>query len=118
LRYASAGHHPPYLRRRAGLRMLDGVEGLPLGVADGDTWTECEVTFVPGETLLLYTDGFLEGTNSAGEPFGRARLDDVLRLGPLRARSLVEHVDRHYRAFCDGLPDMDDRTLLAAVAVP
>jgi sigma-B regulation protein RsbU (phosphoserine phosphatase) len=118
LRYASAGHHPPYLRRRTGLRMLDGVEGLPLGVADGDTWTECEVTFVPGEALLLYTDGFLEGTNSAGEPFGRARLDDVLRLGPLRAKPLVEHVDRHYRAFCDGLPEMDDRTLLAAVAVP
>ena len=43
----------------------------------------------------------------------------VLALGgEKRAKPLVEHLERHYRDFCNGLPDMDDRTLLAAVAVP
>jgi sigma-B regulation protein RsbU (phosphoserine phosphatase) len=119
MRYASAGHPPPCLRQRTGtIRTLDGADGLPLGVMDENSWTECDVTLVPGETVLLYTDGILEGTNSAGEPFGRNRLDDALRLGPRRARPLVEHVERYFRDFCNGLPDMDDRTLLAAVAVP
>jgi phosphoserine phosphatase RsbU/P len=119
LRYASAGHPAPLLRRRSGIiQGLEGTAGMPLGVVDEDSWAEHEVNLVPGETLLLYTDGILEGMNEAGEAFGRQRLDHALELGPMRALPLVEHLERHYRDFCNGLPDMDDRTLLAAVAVP
>jgi sigma-B regulation protein RsbU (phosphoserine phosphatase) len=119
LRYASAGHPAPYLRRTSGaIEELEGVTGLPLAVEEDESWTEREVTLVPGETLLLYTDGIVEGMNAAGEAFGRKRLCEALRQGPLRARPLVEHVERLYRDHCNGLPDMDDRTLLAAVAVP
>jgi sigma-B regulation protein RsbU (phosphoserine phosphatase) len=118
-RYAGAGHPAPCLRRKSGaVEGLDGTAGIPLGVAEDETWNEHEVAMVPGDTLLLYTDGILEGTNAAGEPFGRQRLDDALRLGPWRAKALVEHVERHYRDFSNGLPDMDDRTLVAAAAVP
>lgn len=119
LRYASAGHPPPRWRSGSGcLRDLEGAGGLPLGVVHEDSWIEREIVLVPGDALLLYTDGILEGTNSRGEAFGRLRLDDALRLGPARAGALVEHIERHYKAFCNGAPDMDDRTLLAAVAVP
>jgi sigma-B regulation protein RsbU (phosphoserine phosphatase) len=119
LRYASAGHPAPLLRRGQGsIRTLEGTAGLPLGVMNEDTWTEREVILQPGDALLLYTDGILEGANSAGEPFGLRRLDQALRLAPARARPLVEHLERHYKAFCNGSPEMDDRTLLAAVAVP
>jgi sigma-B regulation protein RsbU (phosphoserine phosphatase) len=119
LRYASAGHPPPRWRGGSGcIRSLEGASGLPLGVLDQDSWTECEVVLVPGDALLLHTDGILEGTNDGGEAFGRVRLDDALRLGPARAGTLVQHIERHYKAFCNGAPDMDDRTLLAAVAVP
>jgi sigma-B regulation protein RsbU (phosphoserine phosphatase) len=119
LRYASAGHPPPRWRRGACcIRNVDGTTGLPLGVLDEDSWTEREVVLIPGDALLLYTDGILEGTNTLGEAFGRPRLDDALRLGPARANALVQHLERHYKAFCNGAPDLDDRTLLAAVAVP
>jgi phosphoserine phosphatase RsbU/P len=119
LRYASAGHPPPRLRNGAGrMREVDATTGLPLGVADEDSWVEREILLVPGDVLLLYTDGILEGANSQGEPFGLGRLDDALCLGPGRAGPLVQHIERHYRDFCHGAPDLDDRTLLAAVAVP
>jgi sigma-B regulation protein RsbU (phosphoserine phosphatase) len=97
---------------------LEHTSGLPLGVAEEDNWLEREVLLVPGDVLLLYTDGVLEGANPFGEPFGLARLDEALRLGPSRAGPLVQHVERLYKSFCHGAPDMDDRTLLAAVAVP
>jgi serine phosphatase RsbU (regulator of sigma subunit) len=29
------------------------------------------LALAPGDVLLLYTDGVVEGTNGAGEPFGR-----------------------------------------------
>jgi sigma-B regulation protein RsbU (phosphoserine phosphatase) len=119
LRYASAGHPLPRWRSGSGcIRDLERATGLPLGVVDEDSWTEREILLLPGDALLLYTDGFLEGMNHLGEPFGRLRLDDAFRLGPVRAGALVQHIERHYKAFCDGTPDMDDRTLLAAVAVP
>jgi sigma-B regulation protein RsbU (phosphoserine phosphatase) len=119
LRYSSAGHPPPRWRSGNGcIRDVEGTAGLPLGVLDENSWTERELTLVPGDTLLLYTDGILEGTNAVGEAFGRPRLDDALRLSPVRASGLVQHIERHYKAFCNGAADMDDRTLLAAVAVP
>jgi sigma-B regulation protein RsbU (phosphoserine phosphatase) len=119
LRYASAGHTTPRLRDGAGrMREMDRSAGLPLGVGEDDSWTEREVLLVPGDVLLLYTDGFIEGCNTQGEPFGMDRLDDALRLAPPRAGLIVQHIERHYKDFCQGAPDMDDRTLLAAVAVP
>jgi sigma-B regulation protein RsbU (phosphoserine phosphatase) len=119
LRYASAGHPLPRLRNGAGrMREVEQTSGLPLGVAEEDSWVEREVLLVPGDVLLLFTDGILEGANSAGEPFGLGRLDEALRLGPARAGPLVRHIERLYKDFCHGATDLDDRTLLAAVAVP
>src|SRR5262245_16034414 len=106
LRYASAGHPPPRLRRRNNtVEELGGVRGLPLGVLEDQSWTEHEVRLVPGEALLLYTDGILEGTNAAGEAFGLERLDAALRLSRLRAGPMVAHVERHFKDFCNGAPD-------------
>jgi sigma-B regulation protein RsbU (phosphoserine phosphatase) len=118
LTYVCAGHPPPRLRHRHGIQDVDAPLALPLGVAPEATWREQELVLAPGEVLLLYTDGVTDGTNEAGEPFGRDRLDGALRLSPLRARPLVAHVERHFRAFCNGAAEHDDRTLLAAVAVP
>jgi sigma-B regulation protein RsbU (phosphoserine phosphatase) len=118
LRYAVAGHPPPRLRRRAGVGPVEATGGLPLAVLPDQTFVEGELTLTPGDALLLYTDGLLEGVNAAGEPFGVRRLDDALALAPLRANPLVLHVERRFQDFCNGLPDLDDRTLLAAVAVP
>jgi sigma-B regulation protein RsbU (phosphoserine phosphatase) len=119
LHYATAGHPPPRLRRGPyTIHGLDSRGGLPLGILPEETWEEQEVALWPGDVLLLYTDGLLEGTNPAGESFGLRRLDSALRLAPLRAGPLVQHVERRYRDFCGDAPDLDDRTLLAAVAVP
>jgi sigma-B regulation protein RsbU (phosphoserine phosphatase) len=118
LTYVCAGHPPPRLRRRRGIQGVNGPLALPLGVAPEENWREQELVLAPGDVLLLYTDGVTDGTNEAGEPFGRERLDGALRLSPLRAGPLVAHVERHFRAFCHGAAEHDDRTLLAAVAVP
>lgn len=119
LRYAVAGHPPPRLRHAGGsVQAVEGTAGLPLGVMDVETWTERELALAPGDALMLYTDGIIEGTNAAGEAFGTPRLDEAMRLGPGRAGRLVEHVERRFHDFTNGAPEMDDRTLLTAVAVP
>jgi sigma-B regulation protein RsbU (phosphoserine phosphatase) len=118
LRYSLAGHPPPLLRRHNQVRELELTGGLPLGIPGADDWAERDVTLAPGDGLLLYTDGIVEGQNAAGEMFGKERLAGVVRLGPKRARRLVQHVERHFLSYRGDAPDADDRTLLALVAVP
>ncbi|MCI0460233.1 MAG: serine/threonine-protein phosphatase [Gemmataceae bacterium] len=119
LRYALAGHPAPRLRHAGrAVEPVPETHGLPLGIMAENSWTEAELLLHPGDALLLYTDGILECQNAQGEQFGYARLDDALRLAPPRAEPLVHHVERLARDFCGPGPDMDDRTLLAVVAVP
>jgi serine phosphatase RsbU (regulator of sigma subunit) len=117
LRLASAGHPPPLVVGGIGARFVELDPQPPVGSWRATVFRETEVPVGPGEAVLLYTDGIIEGTNATGEPFGRQRLDDALRLGPLRAGRLVQHVEHHYLDFCNGAAELDDRTLLAAVAV-
>jgi sigma-B regulation protein RsbU (phosphoserine phosphatase) len=119
LRYASAGHPHPRLRGGSGhVGPIEAAGGLPLAVLPDQAFREQEITLRPGDALVLYTDGILEGMNAAGEYFGTGRLDDALALGPRRAGPLVRHLERRFKDFCNGLPDMDDRTVVAAVGVP
>ncbi len=76
LEYASAGHPPALIRRRSG-----GVEQLggyapPLGVFPGVGYEVRNSTLLPGEVLLLYTDGLLEARRD-GELFGEARVAEL-----------------------------------------
>ncbi len=59
--YATAGHPPPFLRRADGIVLRLPCHGLPLGLRASDE-DRSSVTFriLPGDTLLLYTDGVTE----------------------------------------------------------
>jgi sigma-B regulation protein RsbU (phosphoserine phosphatase) len=114
--YASAGHNPPRLKRcqDGSLAQLDAVRGLPLGIFPGETYREAVHHFVPGDQLVLYTDGITEAYNSAGEMFGLARLDKVLENCSVGASDLLKSVLADVDAFCGDQPPHDDRTLLVA----
>jgi sigma-B regulation protein RsbU (phosphoserine phosphatase) len=106
--YSLAGHPLPLLRRRnRGVSELDRTPGLPLGILERDDWAEKEVQLWPGDALLLFTDGLVEGTNKAGEMFGAERLLEAMRLGPVRARRLAQHVEWHFKHFRGDAPDLE-----------
>lgn len=76
----NAGHMHPW--RFLGL-MEDGWQdapaGLPLGVMEQYSYQAFRTMFVPGEGMLLYTDGVTEARNEAGELFGDERLAGLMR---------------------------------------
>jgi serine phosphatase RsbU (regulator of sigma subunit) len=62
VRWSSAGHPPPMLLHRDGrVEVLTGAPGLPLGVLPGHPRPEHRTPLPAGSTLLLYTDGLIEG---------------------------------------------------------
>lgn len=77
--YASAGHPAPLLSRADGaVVLLDQAISPPLGIfAEHSPRPEATVTYVPGDLLVLYTDGLVE---RRGEDIdaGLYRLADAL----------------------------------------
>jgi serine phosphatase RsbU (regulator of sigma subunit) len=62
-----AGHPSPILLDAAGPRPLPRDRaGLPLGVLTEAKWSALELPLPPGWSLLLYTDGLIEGRTGVG----------------------------------------------------
>jgi phosphoserine phosphatase RsbU/P len=116
LRYASAGHNPPRLKRcdDGTLAELNGARGLPLGISPAERYHEQRHTLVPGDQLVLYTDGITEAEGPSGELFGTERLDKVLENCSVTASDLLQAVLDAVQEFTAGRPAADDRTLLVA----
>ncbi len=118
LTYASAGHPPPRLIRRNEIRRLDATSGLPLGVTETSVYREESVRLLPGDHLVLYTDGITESTNAAHDFFGDERLDAVLRAPASTAAALLEQVVDSVGTFRAGRAADDDETCLVAAVKP
>jgi serine phosphatase RsbU (regulator of sigma subunit)/anti-sigma regulatory factor (Ser/Thr protein kinase) len=78
LRYANAGHHPPYVRAASGDVVALQARGLPLGVMSDYTYVSHERLLAPLDTALFYSDGLVEAHNPQREMFSFQRLKDLL----------------------------------------
>jgi len=77
LRYANAGHNPPYVHTRDGVVELRAT-GMPLGAMPDMTYEEKETTLGPGDTVLLHSDGLVEAHDPERKMFGFPRLADLM----------------------------------------
>jgi serine phosphatase RsbU (regulator of sigma subunit) len=67
LHYANAGHNPPLLVGfDQGITALSNT-GMPLGIDEDNSWDQKEIMILPGDMLLMYTDGVTDAQNLDGE---------------------------------------------------
>jgi serine phosphatase RsbU (regulator of sigma subunit) len=113
--YARAGHELPLIADAAGgVRLVSWNEGQLLGVIDDPQIDEEQVVIPSGGTLLLYTDGILDGRNPRGEPFGVKRLvAQLAKLVGSGAQATCDQLMQALLAYQAGFPQEDDITLLA-----
>lgn len=71
--FANAGHNLPYARTGHGVDEFRAT-GMPLGLLPDMEYEEAEGQVGPGESLLLYSDGFVEAHDPEGEMYGFPRL--------------------------------------------
>ncbi|URN14667.1 MULTISPECIES: PP2C family protein-serine/threonine phosphatase [Streptomyces] len=119
VRLASGGH-PPALVMRAGGRVdfLHTPGGMLVGVLPTAPFVTAETVLVPGDTLLLYTDGLTEART--GPTRESLYGDEALHAfavdhAPCTPREVVDALVGLLDGFGDGL---DDDTALLALGVP
>lgn len=78
LTWTNAGHPLPlHVRHAKVIGALPCPPSLPWGLG-GQPATESETTLEPGDAVVFYTDGVVEGRSATGEPFGITRFVDLV----------------------------------------
>ena len=116
LEYCNAGHDRPYVVARGGGRPVQLSEGggPPLCVVDEFEYTAATHCLCPGDRLCLITDGVTEARNTAGELFGRERLEARLTLvdADATATTVAAAIREDVARFAAGAEPADDLAIL------
>lgn len=99
LRGASAGHTTPFIIQNdvplnaSPLQAAALVNGPGLAIIQNFEYKTFEMQLLPGDAILMYTDGVVEEPNQAGEEFGVERTQETLGRQP----------DNHPKTLCNSL---------------
>ncbi len=117
LAWVRAGHEPGILydAREKHFEILKG-DGVALGLDPESVFPENEkVAIMPGDILVLYTDGIPEARSPQGTMFGRERmLDRVRDHAHQSAKRIRDTLLDDVSAYIDGTGIEDDMTLVVA----
>jgi serine phosphatase RsbU (regulator of sigma subunit)/pSer/pThr/pTyr-binding forkhead associated (FHA) protein len=111
LTYCNAGHNPPFVIGRSGVRRLE-TGGPVLGLIDS-AYEQEDVALEGGDTMVVFSDGVVEALNAANEEFGEERLMSVIaRTGTDDTERLVAAVVDAVRQFSRETTQSDDITVM------
>ena len=109
----NAGHCPPLWIHGGDVTPIE-ASGLPLGIFCSGEYPGKTIQLGPGDTLLLYTDGFSEAANPSDEEYGMERLSRVAMSHAARdPQALIGTCLDHLGAHLGGAPKQDDLTMMA-----
>jgi uncharacterized protein (TIGR02246 family) len=112
LTYSNAGHNPPLIVGRTGVRRLERG-GLILGAFPGAQFEEETVSLDPGDVLVVFSDGITEAPNGEGAEFGEARLvSSITANRDASAQTVLERLLADVQEFSRGVEQSDDLTAL------
>jgi serine phosphatase RsbU (regulator of sigma subunit) len=119
VRYTSAGHNPVLRITASGETRWLSEGGVPLGVLPDARYPAADEPLLPGDIVVIYSDGVTEAEGNPGggevELFGEDRLVEVVRaLRAQPAEAIVQGIVSAVQAFAAGRPQADDVTLVVA----
>ncbi len=116
LRWCNAGHNAPILARADGsvVRLAEG--GPAFNRLFRGAYEEREVGLMPGDRIVLFTDGVSEAADSAGELFGESRIEELVTdCRELGATELQQTIVEAASAYSGG--ELEDDVTLVVVRI-
>jgi sigma-B regulation protein RsbU (phosphoserine phosphatase) len=115
LSYVIAGQERPLLYRPAqGVMTLMG-KGRFLGMLDELTLAEYHTDLLPGDRLVIFSDGVPDAINLQGEQFGTGRLGILLnQFAHLPADGVLDKINDRLQDWSQHVDQFDDITLVVA----
>lgn len=111
--YASAGHPSAWLVRRGAVDQLR-VTGPVLGVMQDALYETESIELMPGDTLVLTTDGLTEARNKNREPVGlETSAKWIAEVGSLEPQAMIDTLVARLRAYAGG--EIGDDLAMVAV---
>lgn len=113
--FTNAGHCVPLLRRgdRVFPLQAERAHTPPLGVTPDLEAGEARVQLLPGDLLLLVSDGILEARDARGNDYGLGRLSRRVRTARGRAAEVVQAILTDLEVHARPQPQGDDMTIVA-----
>ncbi len=114
LRYVNAGHAAPILvqpHQKCTERLTEG--GLVLGMLPTAHYSAGTVQIQAGDTLIVYSDGINEATNTKHEEFGEDRIMNLASAAAGKSpNEICDQIMHQLTGFADPAEPSDDRTLM------
>jgi serine phosphatase RsbU (regulator of sigma subunit) len=117
IQVANAGLIMPLLWRDGAVAYIES-QGLPLGAQATEAYRSTGASLLPGDRLLLISDGAVEAMNEQREMFGFERLEHTFgALGALPAAAIVAALLAALKTFTGAAPRHDDITVMVIAAL-
>jgi sigma-B regulation protein RsbU (phosphoserine phosphatase) len=113
MQYINAGHCSPILMSRGEKVQYLETTGVPAGLVDDAEFSVETVQLLPGDRIVVYSDGVTDAQDVEGNFFGRRRLRDLIEANPdLSTADLHGILVQTLDSFTEGAIQADDVTLL------
>ena len=113
LKYALAGHPPPFLREASGNVKKIAGRGIAMGVHIEAQYEDVNLILAPGDSLVAFTDGVTDANSPSNNSYEMAQLKMAIGSAPAHAQSLLNHLQSTLIDWVKEAPNYDDLTLLA-----
>ena len=121
IQWLNAGHEPTLVYDPATdtFDNLSGGGSLPLGILAEAEYIEKHRDILPGQIIVIATDGIREASNRYGEMFGKDALQNIIRQNASAGSAhLLQAVFTALDLFRQGVKSEDDMTLVIVKVLP
>ena len=110
---ATAGQPSPYVCHANGtVEAITEGASTAVGIMDDSAFTATHLVLEPGDSLVLYTDGVVEASNTNGALYSDQRLAQCLAGGSSRPSDISERILRSVAQHTGTASANDDLTIL------
>jgi sigma-B regulation protein RsbU (phosphoserine phosphatase) len=111
--YVNAAHCPPMIVRDGQILRELPATGMPVGLFEEVKYEVAEEKLLPGDKIVIYSDGVTEAQNTQNEFFGRKRLKEIVTQHAGESCTAIhDAIQGGVSAFAEGARQSDDITVL------